>query len=67
MNNQLVEQVGRIVEIYRKINVPFEKLCKCSEAIDSMTEQKELSLLQLPFYYRQEYLFDLDTITLQQG
>lgn len=43
MNNHLVEQVGRIVEIYRKINVPFEKLCKCSESIDSLTEQKELS------------------------
>lgn len=43
MNYQLANQVGRVVEIYRGINVPFEKLCKCSEAIESLKKQQELA------------------------
>lgn len=43
MNVELVNKVGRVVEIYREINVPFEKLCKCSEAIESLKTQQELA------------------------
>lgn len=43
MNTQLTEKVGRVVEIYREVNVPFLERCKHEDAIISLKEQKELS------------------------